>query len=287
MFILPIDPHFACTFGPSWVHLYGSHGKADHAKSINAGYGQGHVYCGKLLVTVQAETTLNDEASQLHKSLDYEPKSSDSLFVPSRQNYLLFATIFDANMIEQKKSYKLLNFEISLGHNGAPEDVKKSKTWQTDSYRPERIEPESGGGGTGDTSKYCRLNFGMESETKKPCMHLTASLPDHEYRIKNRVQLKNIVTKLETDVKRIINDYENSLLVRRSSSVQQQSSSSKDTQLLVDIKLAVGMATMELKKTLNIINLENALNVNELDRKLMTKRMKLIVSHSSHASFEF
>ena len=271
--------------------MYGSHSKADHGRNINAGYGQGHVYCGKLLVTVKSNEK-NPPDGELNQILDYTPKSIESLSLPKTKDYLLFATIYDANMIEQKKSHKQLHFEISLGCNGTAEDGSKSN--ETDSYRPEKIDtgrkvnhdsevstPDASKhrffSKSHDTSKYCRLNFGQDSETKKPCMHLTSTLPDHEYRIKNRVRIKSIITSLDIDVKRLISVYENTNK-ENYHIYNSPLKTSSEAKLLSGIKTVVVKAVKKLKDILKGISLKDEHNVNDLDHKLAIKRIKYIVS---------
>ena len=224
------------------------------------------------MITVQAEDNrqAGDPTQYLKKTLDYTPR--ETLLPDLTKDYLLFATIYDANMIELKKSYKHLHFEISLGQRGRdPNSEEKSSenlSYVTHSYRPEPITTTDKHSTGVDTTKYCRLNFGREGDTKKPCMHLSAELPDHEYRIKNRLLIKGIVSNLEIDVKKILAQYEN----------QNPLNQTNQENLLKEVKTLIERAVKQLKNTVKGIDLQKKPNVNDLDRKLKIKRIKSIVS---------
>ena len=239
------------------------------------------MYCGQLLVTVKSNEK-NPPTGELHKVLDYTPKSTVCLTSTKTKDYLLFGTIYDANMIEQKKSQKQLRFDISLGCNGTDDTDQSNKTeW----YRPEKIDTGSDGDTSearsnynimesikslrksDDTSKYCRLNFEQDGKTKKPCMHLTARLPDHEFRIKNRVLITSIITELDKKIKVKRLKYENK---------NQNIQSKLQPSLLCSIKDVVEKDVKKLHDLLK--SLKDEPNVNDLDHKLRIKRIKCIVS---------
>ena len=108
-------------------------------------------------------------------------------------------------------------------------------------------------------------------------MHLTSTLSDHEYRIKNRVRIKGIITILDMDVKRLISIYENTN--KENHSICNSSlKTSSEFKLLSGIKTVVVKAVKKLKDILKGISLKDEHNVNDLDHKLAIKRIKYIVS---------
>ncbi|XP_066912889.1 fer-1-like protein 6 isoform X2 [Clytia hemisphaerica] len=246
------DDAFACDFGPTWLHLYGSCSESDNKESINNGYGQGHMYNGRLLVRITTEQYGYAPLEELHKVQEIETKEQ-TRFHHSTKEFLLFATIFDANMIEFEKSHKHFHFELSIGHKR--EDNRGKASWQTDRYKPEEIS---------NNSQYCSLNFNSEGHTHKPCMHLMTTLPDLLFRINNNVLMKKIVMRFEEEVVMALTKFEH------------RTDSKAKTECCTELEKIIHSSLNELRGILEEkMQTDSHINHNKLDVKIKKKRIKL------------
>ena len=237
--------------------MYGSCTESDNKESINNGYGQGHVYNGKLLIRIKTEQYGYTPLEELHKVQEIETKEqAHERCQPSTKEFLLFATIFDANMIEFEKSHKHFHFELSIGHK--KEGIRGKASWQTDRYKPEEMNKNS---------KYCSLNFKSEGHTHKPCMHLLVTLPDLVFRIKNNILIKKIVLSFEEEVMATLTKFEH------------RTDSKAKTDCRTELEKVINSSLSELKEILEEkIQIDSHANHNKLDVKMKKKRIKLRVS---------
>jgi len=251
---------FSCTFGPSWVYLYGSTSKSAHCKSINNGYGQGNIYQGKLLIRISA-----DEPSM------YDPKTTQSItdakphdYKPITKEFLLFSTIFDASMISQKKISKNIHFGISVGAFGHENKIKgTSQSWVTKNYTPLKNE-DGTTAGSREKNKFCRIDFG----NNKPCMHLTATLPDFLFRLKHKLHVKRVLDEFNMKVKLLYNKQEFHTLY---------DDIKKNEQLSQELQRSIRELKNNIESAWQQATYDDASNVSELDKKLMLKREALVV----------
>lgn len=112
---------FLPTYGPSFIHLYGStrdYSLLDTNSTLNTGLGEGVSYRARLLIAIRTEITDNADIST-DKNVEVEPTYpiQESSYCKSDE-YFLFSTIFEASMLDKKTSEKSVHFELSIGNWG-------------------------------------------------------------------------------------------------------------------------------------------------------------------------
>ncbi|NXL02290.1 FR1L4 protein, partial [Mesembrinibis cayennensis] len=123
---------FNPTFGPAWVNLYGSPQNSalrDIHKDLNEGMGEGIFYRGRILMAVTVEIfsspsqpgEVTVEVEELH------PLPENAL--GRKEEFLLFAALFEATMMDLSLSSKPVSFEVSIGNYGKAEEVV-TKAWR-------------------------------------------------------------------------------------------------------------------------------------------------------------
>ncbi|MBN3298130.1 OTOF protein, partial [Amia calva] len=154
----PTRNGFHPTFGPSWINLYGSPQNSvlrDVHRDLNEGLGQGIFYRGRVLLSLSVEVYSSPTAVVENKALaaqqthpeeeeqevqGEEEKGQGSCgyfrfifrllqnFLGEKEEFLLFASLFDVTMIDPSIGTKPVSFELSIGNYGkAAEVVVKSK----------------------------------------------------------------------------------------------------------------------------------------------------------------
>ncbi|ELU05062.1 hypothetical protein CAPTEDRAFT_184805 [Capitella teleta] len=115
------------SFGPSFINFYGSPRRYNiqgGSDELNEGLGEGSAYRGRLLM--QLTTTILDAESGGVSSVSREKllrTGGQSDFKP-RKELILFATLFEAAMINGEFANKSVYFEISIGKYGNTIDSK-------------------------------------------------------------------------------------------------------------------------------------------------------------------
>lgn len=111
---------FLPTFGPSFIHLYGStrdYSLIDEHSSLNTGLGEGVSYRARLLIAIRTEITDSIDIGPSEVELEPTVPVNESAYGKSEE-YFLFATIMDASMIDKKLADKPVYFELSIGNAG-------------------------------------------------------------------------------------------------------------------------------------------------------------------------
>lgn len=112
---------FLPTYGPSFIHLYGStrdYSLLDSNSTLNTGLGEGVSYRARLLVAIRTEITDNtDISTDKNVELEQTYPISESSYCKNEE-FFLFSTIFEASMLDKKTSDKSVNFELSIGNWG-------------------------------------------------------------------------------------------------------------------------------------------------------------------------
>lgn len=111
---------FLPTYGPSFIHLYGStrdYSLIDEHSSLNTGLGEGVSYRARLLIAIRTEITDNVEMAPSDVELESTLPVSETSY-GKNEEFFLFSTIIDASMIEKKLGDKPVYFEISIGNAG-------------------------------------------------------------------------------------------------------------------------------------------------------------------------
>lgn len=112
---------FLPTYGPSFIHLYGStrdYSLLDSNSTLNTGLGEGVSYRARLLIAIRTEITDNaDISTDKNVELEQTYPISESSYCKNEE-FFLFTTIFEASMLDKKTSDKSVHFELSIGNWG-------------------------------------------------------------------------------------------------------------------------------------------------------------------------
>ncbi|XP_030642529.1 fer-1-like protein 6 [Chanos chanos] len=148
------DNGFLPTFGPAWVNIYGSARNSalvDDNQELNEGVGEGVAYRGRIYIELVVEILSGPGADSSRPAKDTKgPKGgkapgpggaggaqggeeekgkvvgAEVMPVDSppeasehqKESFVLFATVFEANMIDRKIGDKPINFEFTIGNYG-------------------------------------------------------------------------------------------------------------------------------------------------------------------------
>uniref|UniRef100_A0A3Q2CA86 Fer-1-like protein 4 n=1 Tax=Cyprinodon variegatus TaxID=28743 RepID=A0A3Q2CA86_CYPVA len=167
----PTRNGFNPTFGPNWVNLYGSPQNStlgDVHQALNEGLGEGIFYRGRLLLALSmdvysspsaiptdtgsvaagkvvltrqsasATIELADESEEagveVPESVTVEVEEIHPLpegYLGQKEEFLLFASLFEVTMIDPTVGTKPLTFELSIGNYGKAMGIGKSKKSQS------------------------------------------------------------------------------------------------------------------------------------------------------------
>ncbi|XP_026687986.1 otoferlin-like [Diaphorina citri] len=114
------DKGFLPTFGPNFVHMYGStrdYSLLDENYSLNTGLGEGVSYRARLLIAIRTEITDNIDIIPA----DVEVESTFPVVEHSygkNEEFFLFGTILEATMIDKRLGEKPVYLEMSIGNAG-------------------------------------------------------------------------------------------------------------------------------------------------------------------------
>ncbi|NXC62960.1 FR1L4 protein, partial [Aleadryas rufinucha] len=233
---------FNPTFGPAWVNLYGSPQNSalrDVHKDLNEGMGEGIFYRGRVLMAVTVEIFSSPSAAE--RKLGDRTRGSQAAFCLLAQNvlgrkdeFLLFATFFEATMMDSSLSSKSVSFEVSIGNYGKSEEVV-TKGWQKvekGEVKEER-QPLLDAGSSGElhaeilTPALAALNKSVTKSQRpvpmeydksysclpmtheKPCVYVWSYWEDHTWRL----CISNWIVKLAERLEQGLDDVEK--LLRR------------------------------------------------------------------------
>ncbi|TGZ70323.1 hypothetical protein CRM22_003257 [Opisthorchis felineus] len=182
------------SFGPAWINLYGTPRIYTYAQmlrpedELNLGLGEGVAYRGRLLMAITAKK--DDTIERVGTAIEVATPVSET--VAGKKNvYFLFASIFDATVIDQNlgSKNKPISFEISMGLFGNQLDGKRGGVdeipiefaksaegrervdWRKSTTEP--MLPRT------DDKEYYFLDFGP----RKPCIYMISYFEDHRCRM--------------------------------------------------------------------------------------------------------
>lgn len=199
---------FLPTFGPSFIHLYGStrdYTLLDQHSNLNTGLGEGVSYRARLLIAIRTETTENVETSTAEKNVELEPTYPISESSYSRnEQFFLFSSIIEASMLNRKISDKTVFFELSMGNAG------NSLDGHNESYSSGADDGENVGGvlesvdttSFSSTTNACKpishdkAHYYLPYWDYKPCMDVRSTMPDVRRRMYNSNMLAKIAEKM-------------------------------------------------------------------------------------------
>ncbi|KAJ1523524.1 hypothetical protein ONE63_001375 [Megalurothrips usitatus] len=199
------DKGFLPTFGPAFIHVYGStrdYSLIDEHSSLNAGLGEGVSYRARILVAVRTEIT--DSVDMAPSDVDVEPAYpiNESSY-GKNEEFFLFATILDASMIDKKLGDKPMYFELSIGNAGNTLDGHNESAQEfrdADDEEAPEVVTESSWQSTTTAIKpmtHDRLYYFLPYWDDKPCMHVRSVWPDLRRRMYNANAIARIVDRLE------------------------------------------------------------------------------------------
>ncbi|XP_008199102.2 otoferlin isoform X1 [Tribolium castaneum] len=197
---------FLPTFGPSFIHLYGStrdYSLIDEHSSLNTGLGEGVSYRARLLVAIRTEIT--DSIDLAPSAVEIEPTIPvNEASYAKNEEFFLFATILDASMIDKKLGDKPVYFEISIGNAGNAIDGHNESTrehYDSDSDELEAVSTDSGSWQSTTTPTkpmtHDKIYYFLPYWDNKPCMHIRSVWPDYRRRMYNSNIISKISEKLE------------------------------------------------------------------------------------------
>lgn len=190
---------FLPTFGPSFIHLYGStrdYSLLDQHSNLNTGLGEGVSYRARLLIAIRTEITDNVEICP-DKNVELEETCSISESSYSKnEEFFLFATILEASMMEKKLCERPAFFELSMGNAGNSLDGHNESACKnlSDDDELETVEVSS----YNSTTSACKpithdkSHYFLPYWDYKPCMDVRCVFPD----LRRRMYNSNMISKM-------------------------------------------------------------------------------------------
>ncbi|XP_071050803.1 otoferlin-like [Onthophagus taurus] len=196
---------FLPTFGPSFIHLYGStrdYSLIDEHSSLNTGLGEGVSYRARLLIAIRTEITDNIDIGPSEVDLEATQSINESAY-GKNEEFFLFSTILSASMIDKKLADKPVYFEVTIGNAGNAIDgnnESKMNKSDSDSDELESIITDASWQSTTTPTKpmtHDKIYYFLPYWDNKPCMHVRSVWPDHRRRMYNSNIISKIADKLE------------------------------------------------------------------------------------------
>ncbi|RWS04688.1 otoferlin-like isoform X2, partial [Dinothrombium tinctorium] len=220
---------FLPTFGPSFLHFYGSLiGYDEGDKKTTEFNANGVCYRGRLLLSVATEILDSDEP--IPKGLTEVksiPPVNESVY-GNVKDFLAFVSIFSSSMLPKKYGEKKICYEISVGNPftrsddpGVDTDLEREKLLEDIAEEPEieestkeKVKAETNN--CARTKQFKSLSSGKNSyylpmEEEKPCLYVTTSWPDN----RRRVYSYNVLTQIADNLELGILDVEEMIKMER------------------------------------------------------------------------
>ncbi|XP_055682391.1 otoferlin [Lutzomyia longipalpis] len=201
------DNGFLPTFGPSFIHLYGStrdYTLLDQHSTLNSGLGEGVSYRARLFIAIRTEITDNVEITP-EKNVELEqtfPVSESSY--SKCEEFFLFSTIMEASMLDKKLCDKQVLFELSIGNSGNSLDGhnESSCTINNDDEELEVVDSTSFSSitNTCKPTSHDKTHYFLPYWDYKPCMDVRSVFPDLRRRMYNSNIIGKIAEKLDEDL---------------------------------------------------------------------------------------
>ncbi|CAK1588293.1 unnamed protein product [Parnassius mnemosyne] len=196
---------FLPTFGPTYIYLYGStrdYSIIDQHSNLNTGMGEGVSYRARILISIRTEIMDSIECPASEVEVEPIAPINETSF-GKNEEFFLFGSIFDANMIDKRLVDKPLQFELSIGNagnslDGLNESVKRPHDLdcELDELSADTGYWQSVTQPTKATSVDKNYYF-LPYWDHKQCMHVRSIWPDHRRRMYNSNMISNIVEKFE------------------------------------------------------------------------------------------
>ncbi|XP_077301198.1 ferlin family C2 domain-containing myoferlin misfire [Arctopsyche grandis] len=188
---------FMPTFGPAYVHLYGSprdYTLLDQHADLNAGLGEGVSYRARVLLSVRTELTENPDAIPANVEVEPCPPPPDYCFA-NEEEFLLFATVLDATMIDKNLCEKPISFELSIGNFGNVIDGYNHST--RSSSQTHEIDHRTSVTPPMKAVSHDRMHYYIPYFDRKPCMCVKSKWPNHLRRMYISNLLERLYERLE------------------------------------------------------------------------------------------
>ncbi|RWS24122.1 Otoferlin-like protein, partial [Leptotrombidium deliense] len=212
---------FLPTFGPSFLHFYGSMLGYDETGKVKESGGDGICYRGRLLLSVS--TDILEENEQIPKGqFNIEPVNAVNEAIYGKvKDFLAYVAIYSSTMIPKKYGERKISYEISVGNplitshdlTDIPEDDSELKKYLEEAAEDGESVISKAGGSNEDSSKdnfpitdqYKAVSSGKHSyclplEDEKPCIYVTTSWPDNRRRVYSANILSQIADNLELGI---------------------------------------------------------------------------------------
>ncbi|XP_055712780.1 otoferlin-like isoform X2 [Phlebotomus papatasi] len=195
---------FLPTFGPSFIHLYGStrdYTLLDQHSTLNTGLGEGVSYRARLLIAIRTEITDNVEITP-EKNVELEQTFPISETSYSKcEEFFLFSTIMEASMLDKKLSDKQVFFELSIGNSGNSLDGhnESTSTINNDEEEIEVVDSTSFSSNTNTCkpTSHDKTHYFLPYWDYKPCMDVRSVFPDLRRRMYNSNMIGKMSEKLD------------------------------------------------------------------------------------------
>ncbi|XP_035446116.2 otoferlin isoform X5 [Spodoptera frugiperda] len=199
------DRGFLPTFGPAYIYMYGStrdYSLLDQHAGLNMGMGEGVSYRGRLLVSIRTEIIDGIECPLSDVEVEPIPPINEASY-EKNEEFFLFGSIFEANMIDKRLTDKPLQFELSLGNSGNSLDGHNESVKRPHDLEAELDELCADTGYWQSTTQPAKAAstdktyYYLPYWDHKQCMHIRSIWPDHRRRMYNSNLIANIIEKYE------------------------------------------------------------------------------------------
>uniref|UniRef100_A0A3B5ASK2 Fer-1-like protein 4 n=1 Tax=Stegastes partitus TaxID=144197 RepID=A0A3B5ASK2_9TELE len=239
----PTRNGFNPTFGPNWVNLYGSPQNStlgDVHQALNEGLGEGLFYRGRILLALSMEVyyspsavatdtasaavgkvgpllvfTLADDSGEagveVPEAVTVEIEEIHPLpegFLGQKEDFLLFASLFEVTMMDPSVGTRPMSFELSIEElrrnlNEESQGLLDSED-ELDKQEVQNPEPENRSVSAAmrpqpteyDRSFQC-LQLQPPSVKQKPCLFVWSQFEDHSFRLYQANWLSKMADRLE------------------------------------------------------------------------------------------
>ncbi|CAH0716714.1 unnamed protein product, partial [Brenthis ino] len=197
---------FLPTFGPAYIYLYGStrdYSLLDQHANLNMGMGEGVSYRARVLVSIRTEIMDSIECPASEVEIEPVVPINETSF-EKNEEFFLFASVYEANMIDKKLTDKPIQFELSIGNAGNSMDGHNESV-----KRPHDLDAIEMDELSADTGYWQSTTFPLKAVSSdkyyyylpywdtKQCMHVRSIWPDHRRRLYNSNLISCIIDLFE------------------------------------------------------------------------------------------
>uniref|UniRef100_F6VBE4 C2 domain-containing protein n=1 Tax=Ciona intestinalis TaxID=7719 RepID=F6VBE4_CIOIN len=173
---------FLPTFGPTYVNMYGSprnYTMVNEHSDLNEGLGEGVAFRSRLLMALSVEL-VNINASE-----GFPISCVLQLGAGKMEEFFLFGSFLEANMIDRTMADKPVTFEVTIGNYG--NDIDGANLSQKRRRSDGNVKPLT----------HDKYYYHMPFFEQKPCVYLTSYWHDHKRRLYNSNIMHRVADKLD------------------------------------------------------------------------------------------